>query len=139
MTSNLDTATSAGDRARARAYLVDFLPGIIGYTLVLIAVLTWGHLDGTSGWRYLWALLPVLPTLWVIRAVWRHFGRIDDYQRMVLLRSLSGGFAIAMVGALTLGLLASAGLPATPAGICWIVFGVGMAGWGISSVVAARR
>ncbi len=106
---------------------------MIGYAVVLTAVIVWGDLDGTSPWRYLWALLPVLPTLLVVRAVYRHIRRIDDYQRLLLLQGLAVGFALAMVASLTVAFLGVAGLALPSAG--WIVYGVGMAGWGVASLV----
>jgi hypothetical protein len=138
MTRELDTgARSAGDRARAHAYYRDFWPGIVGYVAVLAAVMTWGQLDQPSTWRYLWVLLPVLPALWVVRAVARHVGRIDDYQRLLLLQGLAVGFAIAMVAAITVGFLAIAGLVLPAAG--WLIYGAGMLGWAVSGVLARRR
>lgn len=133
MTSKLD---SRGDRARARAYHLDFWPGIVGYVAVLAAVTIFGDLDGTSPWRFVWALLPVLPALWVIRAVVRHVQRIDDYQRGLLLRGLAVGFAAAMIASITIGFLGVAGLDVPMTG--WIVYGVGMVTWGVAAAVAAR-
>lgn len=136
MTSELDVrGRSAGDRARSRAYLLDFVPGMIGYAVVLAAVVAWGHLDGHSASRYLWAALPVLPALWVMRAVWRHIGRIDDYQRLLLLRGLAGGFAVAMIAAITMGFLGIAGLPISPPITGWVVYSAGMVGWIVSAAV----
>jgi hypothetical protein len=104
MTSDLDnTAKSAGDRVRTRAYHRDFWPSIVGYVTVLTAVLIWGGLDGGSPSRFLWALLPVVPALWTVRAVLRHVRRIDDYQQLLLLHGLAVGFAIAMIASLTVG------------------------------------
>jgi len=108
MTSDLDkTSRSEGDRARARAYYWDFWPSMVAYGLTLTAVLIWGHLDGQSPSRYLWALVPVLPMLWTVRAVMRHLTRIDDYQRLLLLKGLAVGFAVAMIASITMGFLAS--------------------------------
>lgn len=135
MTSELDNK-STGDRARARAYHLDFWPGIVGYVVVLGAVTIFGDLDGTSPWRFLWALLPVLPALWVIRAVVRHVRRIDDYQRGLLLRGLAVGFAAAMIASITIGFLDVAGLDVPLAG--WIVYGVGMISWALAAAVTAR-
>ncbi len=136
MTSELDSggARSAGDKARARAYHRDFWPGILGYGIVLTAVLLWGDLDGPSPWRYVWALLPVIPAGWVVRAVVRHVSRIDDYQRMLLLKGLAVGFAVAMIASLTVGFLGIAGLALPAAG--WIVYGAGMLGWAVAAAVA---
>ncbi|MHB8295486.1 MAG: hypothetical protein ACYDH5_12830 [Acidimicrobiales bacterium] len=66
MTSELDSTDrsgprSAGDRARAWAFARDFWPGIIGYMVAVAGVVGFGHLDGTSPWRFLWSMVPVLP------------------------------------------------------------------------------
>jgi len=137
MTNNLDSRTvSAGDRQRSRSYHREFWPGIAAYVvLVSLCPLLTRAADG-SPWRYLWAVLPVLPALWVLRAVVRHLRRIDDYQRLLMLRGLGVGFGLAMVASLTLGLLELAGLD-LPTG--WIVYGVGMLGWAIAAATAARR
>lgn len=138
MTSNLDTSLgSTGDRVRSRAYHRDFWPGVVGYAVVLMAVLLWGNLEGNSSWRYLWAVLPVVPALWMIRAVLRHIRRIDDYQRLLLLQGLGVGFAIAMITALTLGFLGIAGLPMFAAG--WITYSSGMLGWLVASRFVQTR
>jgi hypothetical protein len=129
---------SAGDRARAWAYLRDFVPGIVGYMLVLLAVVTWGDLGGDSGWRLGWVLLPVLPVLWVVRAVARHLRRVDEYGRLVLLRGLAGGFVVAMVSALTVGFLELAGLQLSHGGAGWLIYGAGMVGWLVAGAVASR-
>jgi hypothetical protein len=112
-------------------------PGIAGYVIVLTAVITWGHLDGHSPWRYVWALLPVIPALWIVRAVVRRIGRIDDYQRLLLLRGLAVGFAIAMLASLTVGFLGIAGLELPAGG--WIIYGAGMLGWLVTGMVTTTR
>ena len=142
MTSDLDKAgRSAGDRARARAYYWDFWPGMIGYVAVLLGVLAWGHLDGDSSWRFLWAVLPVIPMLWVLRAVVRHLRRCDDYQQLLALRALVIGFAAAMGTAITLGFLGIARLvlPVPLASGGWIVFTAGMLAWGVAAGVLALQ
>lgn len=138
MTSNLDkSGPSRGDRARARAYVREFVPAMLAYCVVLVLVLTFGDLGGTSPWRFVWAVLPVLPLIWVCLAVVRHLRRLDDYQQRLTLLSLGVGFAVAMAAAVTMGLLGAAGLqtPIAP----WIIFGAGMAGWGITSGVVGHR
>ncbi len=138
MTSDLDKSSgSAGDRARTRAYHWDFWPGVVGYAVVLGVVLVWGDLDGTSSWRYLWAVLPVAPALGMVRATLRHIRRIDDYQRLLLLQGLGAGFAMAMVASLTVGFLGIAGLPMRGAG--WVVYSAGMLGWLVASRLVQER
>ena len=61
MTSNLDKSDrSDGDRAKARAYVREFIPAMLAYCVVIVLVLTFGDLDGSSPWRFVWAVLPVL-------------------------------------------------------------------------------
>ena len=139
MTRKLDNPRwSTGDRTRAGAYLRDFVPGIVAYVVVLLAVVTWGDLGGESGWRFAWALLPVLPALWVVRAVVRHLRRVDEYGRLVLLKGLAGGFVVAMVSAMIVGFLELAGLRLAHGGAGWLIYGAGMAGWLVASAVASR-
>ncbi|MCU1520860.1 MAG: hypothetical protein JWM13_2660 [Arthrobacter sp.] len=128
---------SDGDRAIFRAYLLEFWPGIIAYAVLLTGVLLWGDLDGQSPWRFAWAVVPVLPALWIVRAVLRHVRRIDDYQRLLLLQALGGGFAVAMIAAVTMAFLEIAGLRVE--GVGWIVYGAGMLGWIITGTIAGRR
>jgi hypothetical protein len=137
MTSNLDTTPSRGDRARTRAYLVDFVPAMAAYCVVLPLVLHFGDLDGTNPWRYGWSLLPLIPALGVVRAAWRHLARLDEYQRDLVLRSFAIGFLVMIVVTLTSGFLAMAGLH--PDGLPWILYGAGMLGWGGASIVLSRR
>lgn len=110
---------------------------MIGYAVVLTVVILWGHLDGASGWRLGWALLPVIPALWIVRAVVRRVQRIDDYQQRLLLQALAVGFAIAMLAALTVGFLGVAGLALPAAG--WIIYGAGMLGWVVTSAITRAR
>ena len=84
----------------------------------------------------MWVVLPVLPTLWIIRAVVHHLRRVDD-QRLLLLQGLSVGFALAMVASLVVGFLGIDGTGVRGGG--WIVFLVGMLGWALAAGVAQRR
>lgn len=110
---------------------------MISYAVVLVAVLTWGDLEGDSPWRFLWALAPVVPAMWLVRAVLRQVHRVDEYQRLLLLQSLAVGFAAAMLAAITLGFLANAGLRFTDAP--WLVLAAGTLGWGLTSLCVGRR
>ena len=137
MTSSLDTSSrSAGDRARSRAYAREFVPGIVGYVVVLAAAIAWGGLDGSSPWRYVWAVLPVVPALFIAWATLRHLRRLDDYQRLLHLQGLAVGFCVAMIASLTLAFLGMAGLPMRGAG--WIVYVAGMGAWLVAGSLQDR-
>ena len=138
MTNNLDSpGMSAGDRAISRSYQREFWSGMIAYFVILTAVLLWGQLDGDSPWRFVWAVMPVLPALWLVVALLRHIRRIDDYQRQLLLQGLAAGFALAMLASVTFGFLAIAGLEIP--GMAWIIYSLGMLGWLVTSQIVKYR
>ena len=138
MTSNLDKREpSTGDRAIASAYHREFWPAMLGYVLLLGAAILWGDLDGDSPSRFVWALLPVLPLVWVVIAILRHLHRIDDYQKLLLLRGLGVGFVVAMLTSVTVGFLDIAGLGLMGDG--WIIYGAGMLAWLITSTVQQKQ
>ena len=138
MTSNLDSKDiGASERSTSRRFLLELGIGMLGYLVALAATVIWGHLDGTSPWRFAWALLPVIPMLWIVIVLLRHIRRIDEYQRFLLLQGLGVGFGVAMIASITLGFLAIAGLVVPIMG--WIIFGLGMLGWIITTAVVRAR
>jgi hypothetical protein len=139
MTSELDTTPSRGDRERSRAYVRDVVPAMGGYVVVVTAVTAWGHLDGTSPWRFAWALLPLLPAALIVRAVVRFLARSDEYARLVQLTSLAVAFAATMLACVVLGMLAIAGGPLPAVLLPWLAFGVGMLAWGVAAGVVTHR
>jgi len=109
------------------------------YVVVVSAVTAWGHLDGTSPWRFAWALLPALPAALIVRAVVRFLGRSDEYARLVQLTSLAIAFAATMLACVVLGMLAVAGSPLPAVLLPWLAFGAGMLTWGVAAGVVAHR
>lgn len=135
MTRKLDIAQ--GDRDRARAYFVEFFPPMIGYGLLIGAAALWGGMSGHSPARFAWALLPAIPAAFVIRAVVRHVRRADEFQRRQLLAGQSVGFGVAMLVAVTMGLLEAAGLRTV--GDAWFIYVAGMLGWAVTSAALRLR
>ena len=135
MTSNLDNIKT--ERSTSRSFLIEFGTGMLAYAILLGATLIWGHLDGDSPWRFLWALLPVLPALWIVVSVVRHIRRIDEYERYILLQGFGAGFGIAMAASVTLGFLSIAGLAVPMAG--WIIFSLGMLGWAVVTSILKKQ
>jgi hypothetical protein len=138
MTRDLDSRQqSEGDRVRRRAYQREFWPAIGAYVLVTVTLSFWAGFEGPSPWRFLWALLPVIPAAWVVRAVLRHVRRVDEYQKLLLLESLAVGFAVAMLAAISLGFLGLAGF--RPSWGPWVVYTAGMLGWAVTGSWRGRR
>lgn len=116
------------EQKAADAYNRDFAPAIIGYVAVTVAITIFVDFEGAGAWKYLVALLPIIPALWGVRAVGRNLARIDEMARTDLLTAMAIGFGLAMIAALTIGFLGIAGLDSTLWGP-WVIYGAGMAGW----------
>src|SRR5690349_5961149 len=81
------------------------------YAAALIVSLTLlkNGIDGP--WKYVVAVLPVLPALGVPYAVIRYCQTMDELQLRIQLESLAFAFATAAIGTFTYGFLQNAGLP----------------------------
>jgi len=134
--ASMDLNPSVEQRQRA-SYLRDMAPAIVGYALVLALVLSLAgdEVDSFGEWALL--ILPVIPALWGVRAVVRHFRRIDEFQRLVQLEAMAAGFGVAMVTAITVGFVGVGGAATRAAG--WIVLGAGMVTWVLVALVRGRR
>lgn len=125
------------ERRQRAAYRRDFLPSAIGYVVVLGVTLSLVGDTVDTGGEWILVMLPVVPALWGVRAMVRHLQRVDEYQRLRQLESMSVGFGVAMVAAITLGFVGVAGTATVSAG--WIIYGAGMLAWMVASQVRPRR
>lgn len=133
----MEPTRSRTDARNTRAYLREFAIGMGGYLVTLALVVAFVDLRGDSPWRFAWIALPAVPALLVVVAVVRHMHRIDEYQLRRGYEGMAVGFAAAMAAALTLGLLASAGLEGR--WVPWAIYGAGMLGWAFSASWQKQR
>lgn len=138
MTSNLDIRSSSrGDRARAKKYLIEFLPAILAYVVVLIVVFVFGDLASSKPSRIIWALLPIAPLVAVVWAFVRHLHRIDQFQSQLIYQGLSIGFVGAIAAAATTGFLEFANVSVPLTG--WIILAAGMLSWVLGYAILLLR
>ncbi len=105
--------TSEFDRRQNRAGLRDAAPAVIALIVSEIIVASLDLRADTNRWHLAVALLPVIPAIWLAWAQWRMLRRSDEFQRTAHLEALAIGFAVAMLAALTGGLLDSADVGST--------------------------
>ena len=99
-----------------------------GYVMTILLLTTLVDLETAGAWKYLVVLIPIIPALFFMRAVVRHFGRIDEMHREAQLESLAVSFGLTVIAVVTLGFLSIAGLNTDPWGP-WVIFSIGMATW----------
>lgn len=139
LVSSKPEAPSAVERRQSRAYLKEFIPGMIGYGITIALAVSFGDTGGHVGWQLLWWLLPLVPIGLVIGAVFRALGRSDEYQRRLQLEGMSIGFAAAMFAALTFGLLGTQVDLLPRSAEVWGTFSIGMLSWAVSVMVRSTR
>lgn len=127
--------TSTVERTNNRRYAWELGLGLLAYGVVLVMALTL-HDEAASDARNLaLMLLPVMPALGIAWACIRMVRRADEYVRSVHLEALAIGFVLAMVAAVTLGFLE---IVVPVQGTGWIIYAVGMVGWGVGAGVRSR-
>jgi hypothetical protein len=132
-----NTRTAERDRKAGGRYALEFIPGAFAFVLLFLGIPMFIDLGAGGPWAVFWALVPLVPVLWMAVAVARHVARADEYMRGVLLKSLAIAFGVAMVTAITFTLLSTANVFVERPEL-W-VFTAGMVGLGASIPVLARR
>lgn len=83
----------------SKTYARDFVVSMIAYViLIILSRLVLDNL-GTSPWRYLIALLPVIPVIFLVLAFLRYLSGIDELQQRIQLQAI--GFAAGTTALLT--------------------------------------
>lgn len=130
---------SEGDRRRNASYMKEFIPGMVLY-VASIGVVTSVIGDDPSAVDRLISLLPLLPGLWVARAVVRMIKRSDEMTRELHYQSMTTGFGAAMVAAMATGLVAIPGETELFGRLApWLIFAAGMLAWSVSAGILATR
>jgi flagellar motor component MotA len=75
------------------------------YAAALVVSLLWLKADLPLPWKYLIAILPVLPALGIPVAVIRFIQSMDELQLRIQLESLAFGFAATVIATFTYGFL----------------------------------
>ncbi|MDN4613305.1 hypothetical protein P5G50_02465 [Leifsonia sp. F6_8S_P_1B] len=137
MTSTLDTTPGPSERARNRRFGLTFTIAMVAYGVVLVVSIVWGDLDGTSPWRFAWALAPVVPVAAAAALLIRYVVRSDEYEQIRTFKALGVGFVVAMLLAVVAGFLGIAGLDIP--GLGWWLYSGGMLGWLAATIAMPRR
>ena len=67
--------------------------------LTNLALQYWGQAPGP--WRVFWAVLAILPVVWMVVIVVVRVRQMDEYQRKLFFPGLAVGFTVSMVCAVT--------------------------------------
>lgn len=101
-----------GNRIKQRAKHIRplLLPLILYLGLLAVAVSQVPKME-PSIWRYLVALLPMIPGLFLAFGILRVTTKIDEMERRIILEAVAFSFIITVILLLSFGLLGLAGVP----------------------------
>lgn len=132
MTSDLDSGgESSTELRRRRAFRARLWVGTGCYLLASFALYRWGH--GTSPWRLVWAVLPLLFMAWVVAVIVLRVRQMDEYQIKLFFPGLAVGFTVTIFAAVTVGTLSAAGFAVPNAG--WPVAVIGILAWEFTNLL----
>jgi O-antigen/teichoic acid export membrane protein len=120
----------------SRKYLGRLMAVMAVYLVMVALSVYWLKRNPTAPWRYIIAVLPVLPAMAVPMGAVRCFREMDELQRKIQLEGLAFGFTAAAILTLSYGFLQNAGLPDLNWIWVWPVMGVCLA---IGLALARRR
>ncbi|MCX7521548.1 hypothetical protein OSC27_04550 [Microbacterium sp. STN6] len=133
MTSDLDsTAESTAELRHRRVFRVQIWAGAGIFLIANVALYQWGETAGEP-WKWLLAVVPLVPIAWIVIVIVRRMRTMDEYQVKLFFPGLAVGFAVAMVAAITVGTLSSAGFDVINGG--WAVAVLGLLGWEFTNLI----
>jgi len=105
----------------AKAYTRELLASLVLYAVLLMAAIRWGRPMEEGVLRTLVLLSPMIGFAGALWVIVRHFGRVDEYQRMRQLENVGLAAAITAGLTFTYGFLETAGFPKLSMFTVWIV------------------
>lgn len=111
------------DRKASGKYLRELFGSIAVYLLLLAASLTYGPAMDSGALKTFALACPVIGFFLMIWAVARQVGRMDEYQRIVMLETVTLAAAVTMGVTFTYGFLEAAGYPRLSMFAVWGIMG----------------
>ncbi len=100
------------ERFKARIkYVRPLLIPFILYTGFLVVSRNWVEAYSDSPWRFLIALIPMGPGIWIAIGVMHAIKQLDEMERLILLEGIAVSFMGTFILVLSLGFLQTAGFP----------------------------
>ncbi len=119
-----------------RAYLKEFGLAMGAYIVLLPASTVIVGRIPHSVWRFPVALVPMVPAVFVLWAVVRNLGRMDELQRRIQIEALACAFGGTALITFSYGFLENVGFPHISWFFVWPIMAVL---WLISEAIAMRR
>ncbi len=121
-------------------YLREFIPAMGGYIIVLpISITLLLAVDMPPALQSVVALLPVLPMLFVMRAIVRHMLRQDEMQQRIELQAVAVTCAVVGISTFSIGFLQNVKLLPSPPWLMLWILPVMIGTYGVARALITRR
>jgi hypothetical protein len=121
-------------------YLREFIPAMLGYMIVLpISIVLLLRVDMPPALQGMVALLPVLPMLFVMRAIVRHMLRQDEMQQRIELQAVAITCALVGVATFSVGFLQNVRLLPSPPWLMLWILPLMIGTYGVARALVTRR
>lgn len=99
-------------RIKQRAKLIrPLLVPLVLYLGLLVVAVSWAPEMSNSPWRYLVALLPLIPGIFIAFGILRMTSKIDEMERRIILEAVAFSFIFTLILLLSFALLGLVGVP----------------------------
>ena len=130
------TGGDMNQKAKISRYFVELMSSMALYVIVLATAIRMAPGIQSVGWKVIVSASPMIPIGLAIWAIARHFGRVDDYLKLLMLENVAVAAAVTAGASLTYGFLENAGFPKLSMFTVWPVMG---AVWGAMACYRAFR
>jgi hypothetical protein len=121
-------------------YLREFIPAMLGYMIVLpISIVLLLRVDMPPVLQGAVALLPVLPMLFVMRAILRHMLRQDEMQQRIELQAVAITCALIGIATFSVGFLQNVRLLPSPPWLMLWILPLMIGTYGVARALVTRR
>jgi hypothetical protein len=121
-------------------YLREFIPAMLGYMIVLpISIVLLLRVDMPPALQGAAALLPVLPMLFVMRAILRHMLRQDEMQQRIELQAVAITCALIGIATFSVGFLQNVRLLPSPPWLMLWILPLMIGTYGVARALVTRR
>lgn len=121
-------------------YLREFAPAMLGYVIVLpISIVLLLRVDMPPALQGMVALLPMLPMLFVMRAILRHMLRQDEMQQRIELQAVAITCALIGIATFGVGFLQNVRLLPSPPWLMLWILPLMIGTYGVARALVTRR
>jgi len=99
------------EKQSGRQYLKEFWPSMVGYVVILLGAQALLTKYPDTMWEIPLALSPVIPVYFVIRAIVRFIGRMDEFQKKIFMETAVITLLAVTLSAFAYGFLEGQGFP----------------------------